>query len=69
MQTGFAVATRTNQILTENGLKNIPPQMVYRYMDQKLIPVTETPDGKRIADADAVAWIAKYVGKRQAKGV
>jgi predicted site-specific integrase-resolvase len=50
------------------GLKEIPTQMIYRYMDQGMIPFQVTEDGKRIQDEDAVAWIAKYTSKRQAKG-
>jgi predicted site-specific integrase-resolvase len=41
--------------------------MVYRYISQGLIKSVDTPDGRRVTDEDAVAWITKYTAKRQAK--
>jgi hypothetical protein len=62
--TGYKVAKRVNAALKMQGLKEIPPQMIYRYLDQKLIPFSEVEGQRDVSIEDADAWIAKYVAKR-----
>jgi hypothetical protein len=62
--TGYGVAKRANTALTDAGLPNIPPQMVYRYIDQNLIAHEVVGAQKLVPVADAEAWIEKYVTRR-----
>jgi hypothetical protein len=65
--TGFKLAGRVNARLNELELKPIPPQMIYRYFDQKLIPFEIIEGQKQVSEDDAEVWIEKYVAKRIAK--
>jgi hypothetical protein len=63
--TGYQVAKLANASLKRHGLDEIRPQMVYRYISQKLIkPVIETEDGIRVSEEVALAWVDKFVGNR-----
>jgi hypothetical protein len=67
--TGYGVARLANVELKAAGLKEIPPQMVYRYMDQKLITTVEVEGQRLVQVSDAEAWITKYVTKRIEKAI
>lgn len=65
--TGYQLHKRVAKVLEEEGLKTIPPQMIYNYMNNKLIPWFVDPRGqKKIKEEDATKWITKYVAKRKA---
>jgi hypothetical protein len=64
--TGYALAKNVNRVLTSKGLKVIPPQMVYNYMRNKLIPTVVVDGQDVITVAAAQAWMTKFVTKRQA---
>jgi hypothetical protein len=61
--TGYEVAKVVNQMLAARGLKAIPPQMVYNYMKNNLIP----SENGRITPENAERWAERYVAKRYAK--
>lgn len=65
--TGFELAKKVNFVLRNEDLKEIPPQQIYRYFDQKLIRFELVDGKKRVSEEDANAWIQKYVAKRIAK--
>ena len=61
--TGYALAKLVNSALAEEGLKPIPPQMVYNYIRKGYIEASfgDVPD-----DA-AASFIETYVANRIAK--
>jgi CRISPR/Cas system CSM-associated protein Csm2 small subunit len=67
MLTAYQVAKNLNVVLKSKNLKEVPTQMLYNYVRNRLIPTTQTADGVRIRESDANAFIAKYVAKRTAK--
>ena len=62
--TGYALAKRVNAVLTAAGRNEIPTQMVYNYMRQRLIPTVKVGDQTLIRSADADKWTAKYLAKK-----
>jgi hypothetical protein len=68
--TGYQLAKAVNTLLAEENLSPIPPQMIYNYIKNNLIPTTSTPDGKKVIRMeDAEAWMHKYVTRRMEKAL
>ena len=76
--TCYAVAKMTNARLEAEGIKNdagkqkqIPPQMIYNYTLGKIRegkkPMIAIQADGLIAEADALAWINKYIANVKAK--
>jgi hypothetical protein len=65
--TGYKVAKLVNHVLTNEELDTIPPQQVYRYMKEGLIPTVQVNGQNLVTVEDATAWCRKYVAKRQNK--
>ena len=64
MLTGYALATAVNVVLTRHNLKNIPAQMIYRYIKDGRIPSVVVGGQKLVRTEDAKAWTSEYVQKR-----
>jgi len=62
--TGYQLAKVTNAYLKELGLKEIPTQMVYNYMKNRLIK--STTQGT-ITHQVGEEWMFKYLNKRVEK--
>jgi len=62
--TPYAAAKIVNEILTEVGIKNIPPQMVYNYVGKGYIASTEIAGKKKVSIEDLQVWIEKYLAKK-----
>lgn len=63
--TGYGVHTLANKQLQAVGLDKIPPQMVYSYIRNKLIPTVQVGDQTRVTREAADAWVTKFVANRQ----
>lgn len=62
--TPYAGSKIVNEILKENGIKEIPPQMVYNYSKKGYI-VSGTLNGKiDITEENLMVWIVKYLAKK-----
>jgi hypothetical protein len=62
--TGYGVHTLANKELVRVGLDKIPPQMVYSYISNKLIPTVLVGTQKRVTREAAEAWVTKFVANR-----
>ena len=60
LMTPYAATKIVNAILTENGLKAIPPQMMYNYTKKGYIP----SENGRITEESLMTWLAKYLTKK-----
>jgi hypothetical protein len=65
--TGYKLGVKVNKVLEEKGLATIPSTQIYRYFSQGLIPTTVVEGKTLVTEADAEAWIAKYVARRLEK--
>jgi hypothetical protein len=65
MLTGYQLHKVVNHKLEECGFDSIPPQMIYNYMKNGMIPF-QVVDGKKLIEVDdAREWIAKYINKKR----
>ncbi len=65
--TGYKAAQRINKRLKDEGLKEIPPQMVYTYKNKGYIESVNV-DGKNVIPVEACdEWTEKYVAKKMAQ--
>jgi hypothetical protein len=62
--TGYGVHTLANKALQAANLEKIPPQMVYSYISNKLIPTVLVGTQKRVTREAAEAWVTKFVANR-----
>jgi hypothetical protein len=62
--TGYGVHTLANKALVVEGLEKIPPQMVYSYIRNKLIPTVLVGTQTRVTREAAETWVAKFVANR-----
>lgn len=65
--TGYKVAKLANTQLTEAGLNEIRPQMVYNYMKKGFIKTVEVDGQNKVEIEVAQAWIDAYIAKKTAK--
>ena len=70
-KSAYAAAKYINEVLTNNSLKNVPPQMIYNYTSAR-IRVNQKPfirvneDGK-LEKKDVDEWLSKYIAKKLSK--
>ena len=62
---GYAAAKVVNERLTSEGLKNIPPQMIYNYVSKGYIPARKINGKKVIASEDLAAWLETYIARKK----
>lgn len=66
--TPYGAAKFVNQVLSEAGLPNIPPQMMYNYttgrLNKKKAPLIKCDANGTIALEDLLEWLAKYLEKK-----
>jgi hypothetical protein len=67
MLTGYKVAQKVNEILQGAGLKQIPAQMVYHYINKGYIRSTEVNGQKLVSFEDAATWCEAYITKKLTK--
>ncbi len=65
--TGYAMTKLVNLALDEAGFKEIPPQMVYSYIQKGYIPSIVVGTQKRVTETDVEIWIENHVAKKVAK--
>jgi hypothetical protein len=63
--TGYGVARELNKALKIAGLGEVRPQMVYSYIQNDLLKHVVIGGQKRVTQADASAWISKFVANRK----
>lgn len=65
--TPYGVSLILNEELTKHQLKNVPPQMLYNYVRNGILPST-TKNGKiDVPDEVALTFVSWFVGKRLSK--
>ena len=65
--TGYKLAKLVNARLRGEGLKEIPPQMVYQYISKGYIPSAEVNGQNLVDETVAEEWIDAYVERRIAR--
>lgn len=64
--TPYQLHKLVNEMLKEEGLATIPPQMIYNYCSKKLIKGVTKVDGKlHIPMEECERWTKKYVAKKK----
>lgn len=63
----WLTAYEVSKALNEASGKNTPPQMMYNYIRQNLIPVSVVEGKKRVQLNDAIAFVTKYTTRNATK--
>jgi hypothetical protein len=68
--TPYGVWKVVDKALKAEGLDTIPSQMVYTYVQNRLIPAVKVKNDEggfqiRVTKTAAAAWVKKYVGRRK----